>query len=62
MSSPIKGIIEVFSTLKIKKNLRKISQKVILKRETKSQEKKPGTILKNSKTIRTLLTGQKQFM
>jgi hypothetical protein len=32
------------------------------KKEVKSLEKKPGTILKKPKTTRTLLAGQKQFM
>jgi hypothetical protein len=44
------------------KKQQKNKQKRKNKIKIKTQRKKPGTILKMSKTIRTLLTGQKQFM
>jgi hypothetical protein len=51
---------------KVPTRIYKTFQEKSIKKEkikrAKILEKRPGTILKNSKTIRTLLAGQKQFM
>jgi len=60
-----------FSLIKAKKVVTKGYRRLYIEKTCKSQKKnqevkksrkKPGTISKMSKTIRTLLAGQKQFM
>jgi hypothetical protein len=46
----------------VEKKQQKNKEKRKNKIKIKARRKKPGTILKSAKNIRTLLTGQKQFM